>query len=175
MGKQELHQLDVAGLRSPQEGRRAAFIQPLIGEHGARFRAVGHPGINFGAFREEQLDVFQVIHVRRADRIVSSFDVAVVRRQVKGSPAALVGKVRVGALFKQVFAELVEPVLRCDEQGTPAVAGHLIDIGSGIEQHADGFEAVCTCCIDQRCQLASIGLGLPAAATAAGAAAAASS
>ena len=38
--QQQLHQLDVAGLRGAQERRRAVFVQPLHGEDGARLGGV---------------------------------------------------------------------------------------------------------------------------------------
>ena len=53
-------------------------------------------------------------------------------------------------------AELVVAVLRRDEQRAPAVAGRLVDVGAGREQHLDRLEIVRARRVDQRRQPAAV-------------------
>ena len=103
-------------------------------EHGSRLRARAHARVRIGAFRQQQLDVLEVVHVGLASRIVAALDVAVVRRDVQRAPAAFVLDVRIGAAFEEEFAELVMTVLRGREQRCEAELRRLIDVGAGIEQ-----------------------------------------
>src|SRR5690242_3688427 len=98
---------------------------------------------------EKELDVFEVIHVRRADRIIAAFDVAIVGGEIQRGPAALVGKVHVSAVLEQVGTEFVIAVLGGDQQGAPAVAGGLVDVGSGSQERLYGFEIVRASCVDE--------------------------
>ena len=156
VGQQKLHQDDVAGLGCAQESRRAVLIQPLVREHRTGLRAVLHPGIDIGPVVQKELDEIQMIHVRLADRIISGFDIAVVRSQIKRRPAALVGEIHVGAVVQQIRSELVVPVLRRDQQGAPAVSRDLVHVRSGRQQDFDGIEIVGANRIHQRRQLAAI-------------------
>ena len=66
MRQQQLHQLDVAGLRGAQKWRSAVFIEPLHGEIRARFGAVAR---TFFGRRFRSADAG--IHIRRPWRCSS--------------------------------------------------------------------------------------------------------
>ena len=160
-GQQQLHQHEIARLRCPQERGRAVLVEPLVGEHRPDLGAVFHPGIDVGALVEEQPDEIQVIHVAAADRIIAVLDVAVIGGQVERGPPARVREVRVGALVEEKRAELVIAVLRRDQQRAPAVAGHLVHVRAGGQQHLHRLEIVGANGIHQRRQRAAVVRRLP--------------
>ena len=92
--QQQLHQDDIAGLRRVQEGRRAVFKQPLHGEIISRLHAVANAlrgprfhsadsGVHLRTLGQEQLYVVQMVHIRRAHRIVAAFNIAVISRKIQ--------------------------------------------------------------------------------------------
>ena len=97
-----------------------------------------------------------MIEIAFADRIVAVLDVAVVGGEIERHPAAFVGQVRIGAVIEQIRAELVVPVLRRDEQRGPAVAGRLIDVRAGRQQHLHRLEIVGARRDDERRQLPAV-------------------
>src|SRR5690606_34732212 len=72
-----------------------------------------------------------------------------------------------GAVLDQELAEPVVAVLRGREQRAPTVARRLVHVGAGLEQHARGLDAARARRVDERRQLAAVGLARTAA-TAAG-------
>src|SRR5690606_34584311 len=87
-------------------------------------------------------------------------EVTVVRREIERRPAALVREVHVGAVLDQEFAELVVAVLRRGEQRAPAVTRDLIHVRAGLEQRSRRFEVTRAGRVDERRQLAAVGLAL---------------
>src|SRR5690606_41624437 len=68
--------------------------------------------------------------------------------------------VHVGAALDQEFAELVVAVLRRGEQRAPAVTRDLIHVRAGLEQRSRRFEVTRAGRVDERRQLAAVGLAL---------------
>ena len=63
-------------------------------------------------------------------------------------------------MFNQETGHLIVLVLGCRQQRAPAVAGGLIHVGTGVEQHARSIDAAGAGGVDQCGQLATIGLTL---------------
>ena len=78
-----------------------------------------------------------------------------------GVQPPLLARFGFGAVLEQIRAELVVAVLRRDEQRAPAVAGRLVDVGAGRQQHLDRLEVVGARRVDERRQLAAIVRRLP--------------
>ena len=116
--QQQLHEIEIAGLRRAKKRGRAVLVEPLVREDGADLGAVLGARVDVGALVEEQPDELEVVHVAPADGVVAVLDVAVVGREVQRRPSALVGEVRVGAVLQQIRAELVVAVLCRDQQRT---------------------------------------------------------
>jgi len=131
---QQLQQLRITRLRRAHERRGAILEEPLHREDGARQRVVLDLFVRVGTLLEHQRDDVEVIHVRLGDRIVATFDVAVIGRQIERRPAALVGDVRIGALLEQELGELIVPVVHRGQQRRPAVLGDLVDRRACVEE-----------------------------------------
>ena len=80
--QEKFHQLGVAGLGGPHKRGCTGLEEPLHREDRPRQRVVLRPGIRIGPMVKQDFDVFQMIHVRLGHRIIATFDVAVVGRQV---------------------------------------------------------------------------------------------
>ena len=159
--QQQLHQGDIAGLRRAQEGRRAVFEQPLHGEIISRLGAIANAfrrrrfhsadsGVHLRTLGQEQLDVVQMVHIRRAHRIVAAFNIAVISRKIQGRPAAAIRDVRIRAVIQQIRRQFVVPVLRRHEQGSPPIMGSLIHIGARLYQNLGALQAIFAGCVHQR-------------------------
>ena len=104
---------------------------------------------------QKDLDEIEMIHVRLRHRIVATLDITVVRRQIEGRPAALVGDVHVGAALDQIGRQLVVPVVRRGEQRSPAILGRLVHVGASVEQQFGGLRVAFAGRKDQRSQAAA--------------------
>ena len=138
--EQQSQELEVARLRGAYERRGAGLVEPLHREDRSAERVFLDPQIRVGALRQQQLDELEVVHVRLRHRIVATFDVAVVGRQVQRIPAALVGEIGIGPALEEQRPELIVPVVGRHEQRRPSVVGGLVHVGAGIEQHLRGVD-----------------------------------
>ena len=77
---------------------------------------------------QKDLDVFQMIHVRFGYWIITTFDVAVIGRQIQRCPVAFVGEIHIGAVIQKIRSQFVVAILRRDQQGTPAITRNLVDV-----------------------------------------------
>ena len=111
MGEKELHKLQVTRLGGPHESRCTGLEKPLHGENRPGQCVVLDSGVRIGPMLQKDLDVFQMIHIRFGYWIITTFDVAVIGRQVQRRPAALIGDVHVGAVLNQIGCQLVVPVV----------------------------------------------------------------
>ncbi len=64
MSDEQLHQLEIAGLRRTNKRRGAGFKEPLHGKDRPRERVVFRGDIRLGSVLEEEFDVLQMIHIR---------------------------------------------------------------------------------------------------------------
>src|SRR6516162_2630291 len=97
-----------------------------------------------------------MIHVALTDRIIAGLDVAVVGGEVTRRPPAMVGEIDIGAVIDQIGSEPIIAILRGDEQGAPAVAGDLVDVSTGSQQHLHRVQIIGADGIDQRRQSAAV-------------------
>jgi len=111
---------------------RVSVLSPL---HTIGVDLIPHTqGIHVRSLVDQELDERQMVHVGRTNGIIAPFDVAVVRGEIERPPAAVISKVRICAVIKKVFPDLVVLVLSSRKQGSPAVVGGLVYAGSGFDE-----------------------------------------
>lgn len=132
--KQQLHEFEIARLCSTQKRRSTVFIQPLVREDRAGLGAGCHAEVGIGTGGQQQLDVFEMVHVKLAGWIVAAFNIAIVGSDIERVPAAFVGYVGIGSLFEQVFAELIETVLGGGKQLALAKLADFVYVGTSVYQ-----------------------------------------
>src|SRR5262249_13243327 len=103
---------------------------------------------------------FQVIHIRGLRRIVTAFDVAVVRGEIQRSPADFVRDLRISALLEQERAEFIMAVLGRSQQRGPSESRDLVYVRAAGAQFLRAIEAIHLGGVAQRGKTAPVGIGL---------------
>src|SRR5574339_949715 len=96
-----------------------------------------------------------MIHVRLGYRVISAFDIAVIRGEVKRREIGPIGLVDIRSLLNQKLSELIVPVVRGDKKRRPTGVRGLIDVCTSRDQQPGGFDIVFACGQDQGSKPAS--------------------